>query len=50
MAFFRRFQDAFGQQITAKQSDEVEGYTRYLAQAREHVEAMGVDAGVLARL
>ena len=50
VAFFQRFRDAFAQQIRAKQSGEVKGYTRYLAQAHEHVEAMGVDAGVLARL
>ena len=50
MAFFRRFADAFADQIAAKQRGEVEAYPRYLAQAREHVEALGVDAGVLARL
>jgi len=50
VAFFQRFRDAFAQQISAKQTGEIKGYTRYLAQAREHVEAMGVDAGVLARL
>ena len=50
VAFFRRFADAFADQIAAKQRGEVEAYPRYLAQAREHVEALGVDAGVLARL
>ena len=48
--FFQRFRDAFAHQIRAKQSGEVKGYTRYLVQARSHMEALGVDAGVLARL
>lgn len=49
-AFFHRFRDAFAQQIVAKQRGEIKEYPRYLTQAREHVEALGVDAGVLARL
>ena len=49
-AFFQRFTDAFAEQIGAKQRGEIKEYPRYLAQAREHVEALGVEAGVLARL
>ena len=45
-----RFIDAFGEKISKKQRGEVDGYRRYLEQAREQVEALGLDAGVLARL
>ena len=50
--FFGRFQEAFGPQIRERHAagDEKPGYTRYLEQAREHVEALGVDVGVLSRL
>jgi hypothetical protein len=45
-----RFIDAFGEEISKKQRGEADGYRRYLEQAREQVEALGLDAGVLARL
>ena len=58
--FFNRFIDTFGQQIT-RHADAGESlkdarqggsnkYQPYLHQAREHMQACGIDPGVLARL
>eukprot|EP01052_Picozoa_sp_SAG31_P033355 SAG31_NODE_3757_length_3912_cov_2.865460_3_plen_130_part_00 len=59
--FFGRFVQTFGAKIrqrhlahaapdTGSRFKEGYSYEPYLVQARDHVEALGVDAGVLARL
>jgi hypothetical protein len=61
--FFGRFLDAFGEQMrafaevdgTATRFDRVQhslggGYKTFAEQTRAHVEALGVDPGVLAKL